>query len=121
MLEAPLRIAGVLASAVVVLSFVLFAIDEAGHASRRATDAIAGLQAARSPDPSPREERAREAAHGAVREAVDDVDDVLVAPFAPIVSGYDSAWVRRGVPALLAVLVYGVGLAFVARRLRFGR
>jgi hypothetical protein len=119
-LEAPLRIVGVLASAVVVLSFVLLAIDEAGDASRRTAAAVAGLQATRTADPSPREERAREAAHGELRETIDDVNDVLIAPFAAIVGDGGSAWVRRGVPALLALLVYGVGLALVARLVRFG-
>lgn len=120
MLVTPLRVIAVLASAFVALSFVLFAIEEAGDASKRTTDAIAGLDAARSADPSPTQERAREAAHSDVREVIDDVDDVLVAPFAWIVSGSGNAWVRRGVPALLALLVYGIGLSFLARVVRFG-
>ena len=33
-----------------------------------------------------------------MREAIDDADDVLVAPFAGLVDGSSSSWVRRGVP-----------------------
>jgi hypothetical protein len=40
---------------------------------------------------------------------------VLVAPFAALVSGSESSWVRRGVPTLIALLVYGFGLSFLAR------
>ena len=63
----------------------------------------------------PGEERARERAHSRAREAIDDADDVLVAPFAGLVDGSASSWVRRGVPTLLALLVYGFGLSFLAR------
>ena len=62
-----------------------------------------------------REERARERAHNSVREAIDDADDILVAPFAPVTHSSSSSWVRRGMPTLLALLVYGFGLAFLAR------
>jgi hypothetical protein len=50
-----------------------------------------------------------------VREAIDDADDVLVTPFAPLTEGSSSSWVRRGIPTLLALVVYGFGLAFLAR------
>jgi hypothetical protein len=105
----------VLAGAIVILSFALFAIDETGAASRRSADAAAGRSAARVPDPSPAQERARELAHGDARELVDDANDILVAPFAAAVPRDADKWVRRGVPGMLAVLVYGFGLAFLAR------
>ena len=44
-----------------------------------------------------------------MREAIDDVNDVLLAPFASLIDS-DNAWVNHGVPSLLALLVYGVGL-----------
>ncbi len=43
---------------------------------------------------------------------------MLVAPFGSIVSRSDSSWVRRGVPTLLALVIYGFGLAFLARYAR---
>ncbi|HEX5901401.1 MAG TPA: hypothetical protein VFY32_18510 [Solirubrobacteraceae bacterium] len=115
MLEGLLRTAAIAASAIVALSFALFAIDETRDASQKSAAGIAGLEATRASDPSPREERARERAHSRAREAIDDADDVLVAPFASIVSGSDSSWVRRGVPTLIALVVYGFGLSFLAR------
>ena len=40
---------------------------------------------------------------------------LLVAPFAPVTDSSSSSWVRRGIPTLLALVVYGFGLAFLAR------
>ncbi len=114
-MEGALRTAAIVASAMVLVSFGLFAIDETRDASNRTVAAIQGLQATRSADPTSGEERARERAHGTVREAIDDADDVLVKPFASIADGSSSSWVRRGIPTLLALVVYGFGLAFLAR------
>ena len=118
MLEGLLRTVAVVAGAIVLLSFALFAIDETRNASEQSQAAVAGLEATRASDPSPRQERARERAHSRAREVIDDADDILVAPFAPIVSSSDSSWVRRGVPTLLALIVYGFGLSFLARYAR---
>jgi hypothetical protein len=117
-MEGLLRTAAIVASAIVLVSFALFAIDETRDASNRSVAGIAGLEATRTADPTSREERARERAHGAVHEAIDDADDVLVKPFASIADGSSSSWVRRGVPTLLALVVYGFGLSFLARYAR---
>jgi len=114
-MEGLLRTVAVIASAIVLVSFGLFAIDETRDASNASVAAIAGLQATRVADPTADEERAREKAHGKVHEAIDDADDVLVKPFASIAGDSSSSWVRRGVPTLLALLVYGLGLSFLAR------
>jgi hypothetical protein len=117
-LEGLLRTVAVVAGAIVLLSFALFAIDETRDASERSAQAIAGLEATRASDPSASQERARERAHSSAREVVDDADDVLVAPFAPLVSSSESSWVRRGIPTLLALIVYTFGLSFLARYAR---
>ena len=118
MLEGLLRTVAVVAGAIVLLSFALFAIDETRDASERSAQAIAGLEATRASDLSARQERARERAHSSARELVDDADDVLVTPFAPLVSGSESSWVRRGIPTLLALIVFTFGLSFLARYAR---
>ena len=117
-LEGPLRVLSIVLSGIVLLGWVLFAVDQAGEASRETAAEVAGRQAGSRPDPSPDQERAREASQGSVREAVDDVNDVLLSPFADAGAGSESRWIRRTVPALLGLLVYGVGLGFLAR---FGR
>ncbi len=109
MFERPLRTAAVLVSLIIVASFALFVVDESRDASSRAQAEIAGTA---------RQEHARERAHGRVREAIDDADDVLLQPFAGLADGSSSQWVRRGVPTLLGLLVYGLGGAYLARYAR---
>ena len=109
-----------IAALVLVASFGLFAIDQARDGSKQQvaklgsqlepTTAATNVNQA---DPSPRTERARERKHGDVREAIDDVDDVLVAPFAGVVDS-NSIWVQRGLPTLIALLLFGVGLRVLA-------
>ena len=117
-MEGLLRTVAIVASAIALVSFGLFAIDETRGASNESVAAIAGLDAARTADPSASAERARERAHGKVHEAIDDADDVIVKPFASVAADSSSSWVRRGVPTLLALLVYGFGLSFLARYAR---
>ncbi len=115
MLERFLRIVAILLSVVIVLAFGLFAIDELNGASARNEAKLAqDLEA----NPPPAVERQREKDHGAVREAIDDANDVVVSPFEGIVSSNDSVWAQRGVPALLALLVFGFGLGFLSRFMR---
>jgi hypothetical protein len=114
-LETLLRTAAVAACAIVLLSFALFALDETRNAANASAAAVAGLNATRTSNPTARQERARERAHTRVREVIDDADDILVTPFAPVTANASSAWVSRGVPTLLALFVYGFGLSFLAR------
>jgi hypothetical protein len=114
-LEGLLRAAAIAASGIVILSFGLFAVDETRSASARTVAEIAGQRAARVADPSSRQERARERAHGTVRELIDDANDILIAPFASLASRTGDKWAQRGLPALAAIAVYGFGLSFLAR------
>ncbi|MEA2422370.1 MAG: hypothetical protein QOF55_1469 [Thermoleophilaceae bacterium] len=115
-----------IAALVLVISFGLFAIDQARNGSKQQvaklgkelgpSSAAANVNQA---DPSPRTERQREKLHGSVRETIDDMDDVLVSPFASIVTS-NSIWVQRGVPSLIAFLLFGVGLRILAAYLPGG-
>jgi hypothetical protein len=121
-----LRLASTVASALVILSFALFAIDEAGESSKGQVDKIRGVD---RPSPPPQDEQRREREHSQVRELIDDANDILLEPFAGIVDS-DDKWVQRGVPALIAVLLYGfavhlllnyVAAGVASGRRRFGR
>ena len=111
-----IRFVSVVTSLIVIASFVLFAIDESNAATSASTRAIAGASSA--PDPTPTQEAVRERAHSKPREAIDDANDVLVKPFAWAADGSSSRWVRKGVPALIALPVYGFVLSFLARMVR---
>lgn len=67
--------------------------------------------------PTPEEEAERERLNGTFREAVEDANDVLLAPFSGLMSSADTRWATHGVPALLALLLYGLGLGTLANML----
>jgi predicted lipid-binding transport protein (Tim44 family) len=117
-----IRLAAIITSVLVLLGFAFFAVDEMDRGSKTQQTAVSegtGTSAASEVvaiAPAPEEEAAREKHNSAAREAVDDVNDVLLAPFVDLIDS-DDAWVDHGVPALLAVLLYGVGLGFLANLL----
>jgi hypothetical protein len=110
-----IRFVAIAVSAIVALGFVMFAVDEADKGSQTQQQKLEA-ELGSGPAPNADVEAARERHHGAFREAVDDANDVLLAPFADVIDS-DSAWVNHGIPALLALLVYGVGLGFLANML----
>ena len=115
-----LRLIAICLSAVVALGFVLFAVDEIDRGSKGQQAAIdegmSGRTTVWPAAPTPEDDAIRERQHGDVREAIDDANDQLLAPFSQVASS-KSNWVSHGVPALLALLVYGFGLALVANLL----
>lgn len=113
MLERIVRRLAIVLSLTVAVSFVLFAVDDFDRASDASRSRVSGDPSAI--DPTPRGERERERRSNTIREVIDDANDVLLAPFAGVSDTADSRWVRRGVPALLGLLVYGGLLGFLAR------
>jgi hypothetical protein len=114
-LERLLRYAAIACSLLVVAGWGWFAYDQTKEASDKTQQEIGGRPVAALVDPSPDEERARERVNGKVHEVIDDANDVLLRPFAPLVDGSSSKWLRRTVPAVLALLVYGFGLGLLSR------
>jgi hypothetical protein len=114
--------ASTIAALVVLASFAMFAVDQAQNGSKTQVAKLgAGLEPSagtsanlNQADPSPKTERLREKKHGQVREAIDDADDVLIKPFASVSANSSSIWAQRGVPALIAFLIFGVGLRILA-------
>jgi hypothetical protein len=105
-----LLLASSVCTLIVVASFVMFALEEANAGSQAQQDKIVSLD---QPSPSPQTERQRERKHTKVRELIDDANDVLTSPFTGITSSSD-IWVQRGIPALLAFLLYFVLLRVLA-------
>jgi hypothetical protein len=116
-----IRLAAIVISGFVLVGFAFFAADELDRGSKTQQQALANELEGATPEiipiaPTPADEAAREAAQGGVREIVDDVNDVLLGPFTELADSSD-VWVARGVPTLLALLLYGVGLGFLANML----
>jgi hypothetical protein len=98
----------VICSLIVSASFVMFARDQlAGASKQQQTEIVAG--AAPNPGNVPIHK-----SHQQPREFIDNAANELTSPFHSIVDS-SSAWLNRGVPTLLALLVYGVGLGYAAR------
>jgi hypothetical protein len=121
------RWAALLACAFVTLSFVYFVIDQTSTASKNQTNAITNdapevtaESITKLPNPPPAVEKVREQENDSIHEFVDDVDDVLLAPFTGI-SNSSSIWVRRMIPLALALLIYGLGGLYLARALGLKR
>jgi hypothetical protein len=113
-----IRLMAIAASAIVALGFLLFAVDELRAGSETQQQALTNelegrATAQQTVSGGPTSELAREQRNGSLREAVDDANDVLLSPFDQLVDT-DDAWVAHGVPALLALLLYGVGLGMLA-------
>jgi hypothetical protein len=115
MFEKPLRLLSILCTVFVLLSFAFFAIDQSRAGSQSSQRGIAAdgpppALVAGQAQPAPKAKR-----HGVVRRAIDDVDRRLVDPFNGLAAGSSNDWVKRGIPTLFALLVYGFGLSFIAR------
>ena len=95
--------------ALVVASFGLFARDQmAGASKHQQAELAAGLPASVAGEPA-----SRRAGHQP-RRFIDGAASALEAPFKSIASTH-SEWVAHIVPAILALLLYGLGLGFAAR------
>src|SRR4051812_49962114 len=117
MMARGVTVASTIAAVVLLVSFGLFAVEQARDGSN---EQVAKLGSKLEPSevssnvnqaaPSPKTERQREKMHSGAREAIDDVNDVLVSPFTSLVDSSTSIWVQRGIPTLIALLLFGVGL-----------
>jgi hypothetical protein len=94
--------------ALVAVSFAMFARDQvAGASQHQQNELVAGAQTTTGTVPV-------HEATAQPRRFIDAAARDLTSPFKSIVQS-DTAWVSHGVPTIAALLVYGVGLGFLAR------
>lgn len=113
-----LRLGSRIACAIVLVSFALFAIDQAGSASAQQQNEVNESASAGSAGAKPKSTASAKKGEGGVREAIDEASSTITSPFAGAVAGVHNEWATRGVRLLLALLVYGFGLGYLARVLR---
>jgi hypothetical protein len=117
MIATLLRSAAVLACLVILTSFSLFAIDQAGGASQQA-QAEAGAHV-----PAPLDARGQTVgqalggggAETGVRATIDDVDRALLTPVRPLASGAENSWGARIIELAGGLVLYGLILGMLAR------
>ena len=105
----PLTYISIACCALVVVSFGLFARDQmAGASEHQQTELAAGVPSTAAGGSSSGH------THRQPRRFIDGAANALQAPFKSIVSTH-SEWVEHIFPAIFALLVYGMGLGFLAR------
>jgi hypothetical protein len=113
-----LRLGSRIACAIVLVSFALFAIDQAGSASAQQQNEVNESAPAGTAGAKPKSTATTKKGEGGVREAIDEASSTITSPFAGAVAEVHNEWATRGVRLLLALLVYGFGLGYLARVLR---
>ena len=117
-----IRLVAIVSSGLVLFGFAYFATDEMSRGSQAQQNELARQLEGSAADPAPiaptsDQEADREKVNGPVREFVEDANDLLLGPFAGLVENAEDRWVTHGVPALLALLLYGLGLGMLANML----
>jgi hypothetical protein len=104
-LRGALRFTSFLCCALVLVSFAVFTNDQLADASAHQQSELASGSAV-APSTT--------VAHGQPWHFIDAAASRLTAPFDSIVPSHN-AWVSHGTTVLFALLVYGLGLGWVAR------
>jgi hypothetical protein len=113
-----LLICSLVCSAIVLVSFVLFAYDQTSGASKHQVASLAGGPNQTASGVVVTSESTHAVVHkGQPRRFIDGAARELTAPFRAFMEG-DSQWAVWLVSTALAVLVYGFGLSLVARFVR---
>lgn len=122
-----MRLASLAISLVVIASFGIFVANQTGSASAHQQDVLNGTAPApgasegKSPESisSPHESSKASAPHeSSLHRTIDDASNAFTSPFSGVTAGSSSEWVIRGTKLLLALIVYGFGLGFLARVIR---
>jgi hypothetical protein len=113
-----LRLASIVICLIVITSFAIFAVDQTRSASSHQQEAV-NAGAAATANTSGTTVSAGSSTHeSGLHSTIDDISNKFTAPFKGLTSGSSSEWVVHGVNVLLALLVYGFGLGFLARVIR---
>jgi hypothetical protein len=103
-----IRLASLLCCAFVVMSFAMFARDQmAGASEHQQTELVAGANTSATPVAITHK-------HSQPRRFIDDAAKTLTSPFSAVVKS-SNPWVDHGLPTVLALVAYGVGLGYLAR------
>lgn len=114
-----LRLVSWIICLIVLASFVIFVVDQTKTASTHQQEELSQGHAVTSsapgesntPKPPPKHE-------STLHKAIDEASDTFTSPFAGVISGSNSQWAIHGVKTVLALLIYGFGLGYLARLLR---
>jgi hypothetical protein len=109
-----LRLVSRVVCLIVIVSFVLFAVEQTSSASTHQQNELKEGTAASSATAEESSPHRKSSVH----KTIDEVSSSLTSPFSGVTAGWHNEWAIQGVTLLLALLVYGFGLGFLARMLR---
>jgi hypothetical protein len=112
-----LRLASVVICLIVLVAFGVFAADQAKGASTHQQQALAKGAASNTNGEDPSESATSTAHESGLHKALDEASNTFTSPFSGVISS-NSPWAVHGVELLLALVVYGFGLGFLARVLQ---
>jgi hypothetical protein len=118
-LASALRLASFVLCLIVVASFALFAINQTSNASahqqQELNEAAPTTATGSTPDSAaPRTHSSKSSA----RKVIDEASEAITSPFSVAADATSDQWLKRAINLLLALLVYGFGLGFLARVIR---
>jgi len=105
-----LRLASWVICLIVIASFLIFVVEQTSSASTHQQEELIEHPSSSSA-PAPKHE-------GTVHKKIDEASDFFTSPFAGVVSGSNSEWLIHGVKTVLALLIYGFALSYLARVIR---
>ena len=107
-----LLLASRIACLIVIASFVVFVVNQTSSASTHQQNELTGGSSSSAPATPSSEHKST------LHRTLDEASDALTSPFAGAVSGSHSEWTTHIVRTVLALLVYGLGVAFLVRFIR---
>ena len=107
-----LRVASRIVCLIVIVSFAIFVLEQTSEASSNQQNEVTG---ANSTAPA---HAAKPKHESTVHKVIDEAAKALTSPFSGVTAGSSSQWAIRGVGTVLALLVYGLGVGYLARMLR---
>lgn len=102
-----MRLASLVICVIVAVSFLVFAVDQTKAGSNHQQAELNGTASSST----------QSSHEGSLHKALTETANTLTSPFSGIISS-SSEWASRGVKLLLALVVYGFGLGYLARVLR---
>lgn len=121
MVSGLIRIVSLIICLIAVGWFVSFAAEQSKNASAHQqaelnSAAPASMQSALEKESS----KPASGKPGGVRKTIDDAFSMISSPFSGLTSNLSSQWTIHIVDTLLVLLIYGLGLGYIARLLRLG-
>jgi hypothetical protein len=113
-----LRLASIAICLIAIAWFAAFALDQTSSASNhQQAEVNAAAPPGLATEPTGSSKPGKESGF---REALDKASSTLTSPFSSATASLSKGWTIHAVNTLLMLLVYGLGLGFLARLMRLG-